>query len=81
MHLPSFCCFTTKIYAGAHPVVEKSFRSHLDDTMSRRSHICFANLYELNTYFETSDGGLFVIQKNHIIDKRNTYFTLFYTKL
>ena len=63
MHLPSFSYFTTKIYASVHPVVEKSFHSHLDNTMSHRSHICFADVYELNTYFKASDGGLFVMQK------------------
>lgn len=35
----------------------------LDNAMSHRSHICFADVYELNTYFEASDGGLFVMQK------------------
>ena len=39
MHLPSFSCFTTKIYTNVHPAVEKFFHSHMDNIMSHRSHI------------------------------------------
>ena len=81
MHLPSFSCFTTKIYTNVHPAVEKFFHSHMDNIMSHRSHIWFANIYELNIYFEVSDGGLFVMQKINSFNKELDICRLFFVKI